>query len=446
MTLNIYKEIHPHQLTVISDRESERACHSCQEQLKKSRFWRCSTCEFAVCHVCWPFLFQVASAPPSQVHKHPLQNENPTYTSGVWVCDQCGLNFNTKVKSWRCSTCEFDLCDACYRLPPLQTFKSWMALKEAYKKEFALPELTTIADIVLNYLNPGIPRAQLSELGLGNLVDVKMPKGSDWKSGRITSVFLTAENGWMANVKAETQVRSGFMATTSLIITFPVDSNHLAPYGTKTTTIPWRRTRIPGALMLHAVSGRLGFQPFVLSPVVDGPVYELWLQLAQKMVLQDEDEKEKLDDEIICRNFLMALVKRASALRLSEEFQLELDQYRDDGAKVFQTTENAQLKALREFGFYGDKNEALGLRLLRSAATLYPNEPQIKDTFYVKYNRSEEGSLQAGDICPDVPMINEKGEKTTLFATYRELAQSCTTENKEGGYEPPLVVIAGSGS
>jgi len=67
------------------------------------------------------------------------------------------------------------------------------------------------------------------------------------------------------------------------------------------------------------------------------------------------------------------------------------------------------------------------------------------DTFYVKYNRSAAGRLKAGDVCPDVPLINAKGERTTLFAAYRELAQSCAIENKEGD-EPPLVLIAGSAS
>eukprot|EP00456_Euglypha_rotunda_P031662 TRINITY_DN2461_c0_g1_i3.p1 TRINITY_DN2461_c0_g1~~TRINITY_DN2461_c0_g1_i3.p1 ORF type:complete len:444 (+),score=47.00 TRINITY_DN2461_c0_g1_i3:102-1433(+) len=443
MKKGTWPTVHPHKLEIIDDATRiVKECESCQEQLA-SRYWKCFTCEIGLCQTCLPFLQLAAKTPRNtlEAHKHPLQKINPVYGVGEWVCDICESQFSTTKKSWHCDTCDYDLCDSCKQISTQKRFNSFLSLKEAYKSELKFVLTSSVANVIINYLNPGKLKILPTLLGIGNLVDVKTSNGG-WKSGRVGGFWITAEDGWIGCVNIEAQISGWLRNTTKLSpVFFPVDSEYISLYQSKNR--PARR-RIPGALMLLPVSGRVGFQPMIVNPLIDKPLYELWLKLARQAKLPEQDEKDKFDDENVKRTFLMALVRREAELRLSEEAQHGMDKYHEDGAKVFEVTEKMQLKALREFGFQGTENETMGLRLLRSASNLYPDEPQIKETFYVKYNRAASGTLQVGDVCPDVPLFNAKGKKTNLFEAYRQLV--CGMESKQSAHEPPLVLIAGSAS
>jgi hypothetical protein len=122
-----------------------------------------------------------------------------------------------------------------------------------------------------------------------------------------------------------------------------------------------------------------------------------------------------------------------------------MDRYRHSEAQVTIVTEGLQLQTVQEFGFRGSKHERLGLQLLQSASNMYPDHPQIKDTFYVKFNRCEPGNLIVGQECPDVPLFTPKGVRTSLMSHYYQLAQTqCGYEEKSGMSAPLLVVVAGS--
>lgn len=141
----------------------------------------------------------------------------------------------------------------------------------------------------------------------------------------------------------------------------------------------------------------------------------------------------------------MAMIKKEASLRLSSYAQQEMDRYRHSEAQVTVVTQGLQLRAVHEFGFLGKAQEQMGLDLLQSASNMYPDHPQIKDTFYVKFNRCEPGNMYMGQECPDVPLCTPQGENTTLMTHYRQLAYSqCGYEEKSGQSAPLLVIVAGS--
>jgi len=145
------------------------------------------------------------------------------------------------------------------------------------------------------------------------------------------------------------------------------------------------------------------------------------------------------------KEFLMEMVKRESYLRLTPYAQQEMDRYRHSEDQVTVVTEGLQLRAVQEFGFRGKKQQEMGLTLLQSASNMYPNHPQIQETFYVKFNRCEPGNLRIGADCPDVSLYTTKGEKTTLLTYYRQLAYTqCAYEAKSDQPAPLFVLVAGS--
>jgi len=218
--------------------------------------------------------------------------------------------------------------------------------------------------------------------------------------------------------------------------------------------------------MLFPSSGRIGFEKLTVNSDTHPRLYEVWTELAIKYAeehTKQESEKSQKDDdytdekerkereyseedlEEMRKEFLMAMVKREAALRLSPYGQQEMDRFRHSEGQVTLVTEGLQLRAIHEFGFTGKQQEQLGVQLLQSASNMYPDHPQIKNTFYVKFNRCESGDLQVGRDCPDVPLSTPQGQKTTLLTYYRQLAHSqCGYEEKSGQPAPLLVVVAGS--
>jgi len=78
------------------------------------------------------------------------------------------------------------------------------------------------------------------------------------------------------------------------------------------------------------------------------------------------------------------------------------------------------------------RNERVSVNDLRLAAQRHP-----EIAFWVKYNRARQGTLQAGDVAPNVAMIRAKDDSaTTLLATTS--FHECNNHNK------PIVCFAGS--
>jgi hypothetical protein len=126
---------------------------------------------------------------------------------------------------------------------------------------------------------------------------------------------------------------------------------------------------------------------------------------------------------------LKAMIRREAELRLSEEAQQVMDELRHDEDEVTRFTEALQLEVVREFG-YNDLN------ILQSAQSRFPDDPDIRNTFYVKFNRCSDSGLAVGQALPDVPLSWLDGKEMKLAEFY----------SKDEGFAAPrpLVIVAGS--
>jgi len=241
-------------------------------------------------------------------------------------------------------------------------------------------------------------------------------------------------------------------------VILPHDSRNVAAFRTHTYEKPDLDMMI--CRMLFPSSGRIGFERLSVHPDTDTRLFAKWSSLAKRYAEQhskehaernietkkSDDDHNDDDDEDLRREFLMTMLKREAALRLSSRAQHEMDIFRHNEGRVTLITEGLQLQVVREFGFHTQQEQEMGLRLLQSATNMYPDHPQVKDTFYVKFNRCEPGNLEVGMPCPDVSLSTPHGEKTTLMKYYaqRALTQCGYEEKKSDMPAPLLVVVAGS--
>jgi hypothetical protein len=161
-------------------------------------------------------------------------------------------------------------------------------------------------------------------------------------------------------------------------------------------------SKMHSARMLFPTSGRIGFDPIRY----DGP---------------------KIDKSV-----LKAMLSRENEIRLTETIQNLYDSCAlTDSEKYTEVTTNLQKQVLREFGFVDDEQ---GLTMLRSALTMYPDDPELKNlVYYHKYNRSKQGDLKVGDKIDlsTIQLVNTAG------TTFTELSSHAQPDR-------PLVLIAGS--
>jgi len=305
---------------------------------------------------------------------------------------------------------------------------------------------------VVQYLAPVQPKYPLH-----GRVDCR--DGGSWKEGRITRLLINASEGWISAVEIDKE-RWDISASHTFMLA--QSSPSLARFRTHTVEKFDREELM--CRMLFPSSGRVGFDRLKVHPDTHPQLFQLWTKLAikyaeehtkQKFEEQSDEKKEKFivkgsdmsedEKEEIRKTFLMAIVKREASLRLTSYAQQEMDRYRHSEAQVTVVTEGLQLRAVHEFGFLGKAQEQMGLSLLQSASNMYPDHPQIQDTYYVKFNRCESGNLIAGQECPDVPLYTPQGGRTTLMTHYRQIAQSqCGYEEKSDQPAPLLVIVAGS--
>jgi len=162
------------------------------------------------------------------------------------------------------------------------------------------------------------------------------------------------------------------------------------------------KKKMHSARMLFPTSGRIGFDPVRY----DGP---------------------KID-----RPVLKAMLSRENEIRLTDDIQNLYDGCAlTDSEKYTEVTTNVQRQVLREFGFVDGEQ---GLTMLRSALTMYPDDPELKTlVYYHKYNRSRQGDLKVGDKIDisTVQLANAAGTTVTELSSYAQP-------------DRPLVLIAGS--
>jgi len=164
-------------------------------------------------------------------------------------------------------------------------------------------------------------------------------------------------------------------------------------------------------LMLFPTSGRHGFRPI-------------------------ESSFTTLADD---KDILKAMLRRDIELRLSDEIQNEFDAMLNRNECLANLCERVQRQVVTEFGFELES----GLNFLRSAVGRYPNDSEISDiAFYIKYNRSEQGSLRPGDRILDADLWSVDQQPVSLLDYYHQTCQPFF--NKQLEKERALVVLAGS--
>jgi hypothetical protein len=130
------------------------------------------------------------------------------------------------------------------------------------------------------------------------------------------------------------------------------------------------------------------------------------------------------DVKVPAKDAVKAMLRRENELRLSDSVQKALEK-ESAGEHVY---EALQQQVAREFGY---ENEEEGVQVLRSAMSIYGDDPTIREIpLYVKYNRSEQGLLNVGDNIPDVALSTLNGSSVKL-SDYMSASR-------------PLVLVAGS--
>lgn len=102
------------------------------------------------------------------------------------------------------------------------------------------------------------------------------------------------------------------------------------------------------------------------------------------------------------RSTLLKMLTRENQLRLSEEYQ---KMYDDVDLRISEEIEDTiQKRVLREFHFPDDDAT---LQKYRSTNGLYLNDPEIRNSVvYMKYDRTNTGSLEVGMPCPNVTCLD----------------------------------------
>lgn len=126
------------------------------------------------------------------------------------------------------------------------------------------------------------------------------------------------------------------------------------------------------------------------------------------------------------------MLAREDYLRLSAPVQAR---FADPSFDAILIAEQVQKQVVEEF--YGtDASEdvkRLGLEIMRSAPTLYPDYPEIRRIpHYLKYNRSRKGELDAGSLIPDAYLAHLTGAPTTLFECLRSITSSSDHQLSSG--------------
>jgi hypothetical protein len=117
---------------------------------------------------------------------------------------------------------------------------------------------------------------------------------------------------------------------------------------------------------------------------------------------------------------LKLVVQREEQLRLSDEYQQQFKEIegRLDIDWIDIVEQDIQVRVIKEFmgEFLPDCILKEALFTLRSASTIYPEEPIFQNVHYVKFNRARLGSFRKGDSLKDVsPLWITPQHSTTLF-------------------------------
>ncbi|CAF3101163.1 unnamed protein product [Rotaria sp. Silwood2] len=131
----------------------------------------------------------------------------------------------------------------------------------------------------------------------------------------------------------------------------------------------------------------------------------------------------KLSAELPPLEIVREMILYETRLRLSDSIQKIMDIYHTDECAVTYVHDLIQQHVVEYFG-YQDVNA------LRTALHRFPDDPIVKEAFYVKYNKISQGVVQQGQCARDINLYTIDGQSTNLFSQI--LAGQ------------PLIILAGS--
>jgi len=138
----------------------------------------------------------------------------------------------------------------------------------------------------------------------------------------------------------------------------------------------------------------------------------------------------------IDRSLLIQILKRENEIRMSPEIQDQYTNmrinYKADGEEeydLFRIDRQAQLMALRDFGFEPSEDDSLEAYQL--SCGLWMDEEEVKEcVVWMKYEFMKLGTLEIGDLAPEANLFNLEGKSISLSSHYNA--------------ERPLIVVGGS--
>jgi hypothetical protein len=101
--------VHPHKLSYVKLNNYSWTCDLCEayNTNKNVGSFRCSQCNFDLCDECVSRI--AGNRCKKNLHNHGLLIKD----SGHWICDVCDEEHKNSM-AWNCSLCDFDICVNCY--------------------------------------------------------------------------------------------------------------------------------------------------------------------------------------------------------------------------------------------------------------------------------------------------------------------------------------------
>lgn len=113
---------------------------------------------------------------------------------------------------------------------------------------------------------------------------------------------------------------------------------------------------------------------------------------------------------------ILEIVRKEGKLRLSPEYIKECDDVAQIPNGWIDVSINHQKRLIKEAGFTGI-GAKMALVMLRAAQYSYPDEPDVQELVYVKNNKANVGTFEAGDHLREVQLFDITGQKeVSLFS------------------------------
>ncbi|CAF1577391.1 unnamed protein product [Rotaria sp. Silwood1] len=121
------------------------------------------------------------------------------------------------------------------------------------------------------------------------------------------------------------------------------------------------------------------------------------------------EKQQILSDDLPSLEIVRQMIKYETFLRLSDPIQQLFDLYHKDDNAITMVLDLVQQHVVEHFGYRH-------VNALRTAISRFPNDPIIKEAFYVKHNKITQGLVNQGQYAIDVKLFTLNGESTTLFS------------------------------